>query len=237
MTKWALPGLLVLAVFVAACSGDDPQLVDTAPDETPAEAEDPAPAASADDEPVDPAGAVDEEADSGDVAVQPVEPDQPVGEPEPDEPVEPVEPVEPDPEPTEPTVEEPPAEPPPPPEPEPDAQAGTATVTLSDSRVFTVDTVCTVSDTAATGWSFQFEGTTAEGVEIEGVYDSSQPDFTVLFLVGPDALQGDDLFLSNVNGSDDIVETSSGGTTWTASIVLTAEQGDTLTADVDASCG
>lgn len=231
MTKRALPGLVTLALLLAACGGADPQLVDT---ETPLDEPVVAAEDSVDDEPVDPTGDVDDEASSGDVAVQPpVEPDQPVGEPEPDE----SEPEADEPEPA-PTIEEPPAEPPPPaPEPEPEALAGTATVTLSDNRVFTIDTVCSVTDTAATGWSFQFEGTDAAGVEIEGVYDSSQPDFTVLFLVGPDALQGDDLFLSNVNGGDDVVETSTGGTTWAATVVLTDEQGGTVTADVDASCG
>ncbi len=236
MTSRALPGLLALALLVAACSGDDPELVDTAPppDEPVAVDE---PSDDPDDaEPVDPAGEVEEPAASEGVATEePVDPDQPVDDlEEPDEP----DVVDDEPEPDPPVDEpDPDPEPPPAPEPEPEASSGTATVTLSDSRTFTVDTACTVVDTAATGWSFQFEGTTAEGVEIEGVYDSAQPDFTVLFLVGPDALQGNDLFMSNVNGSDDIVETSTGGTTWTATIVLTTEQGGTLNADVDASCG
>ncbi len=236
MTKWALPGVLSLALLVGACGGADPELVDTdvLPDEPVASDEEADEAAG--DEPVDPTGDVDEPAASEAVAVEEtVEPDQPVGAPEPDEP-EVTDESEPGPTIEEPADDEPPP-PPPEPEPEPEASSGTATVTLSDSRVFTVDTACTVADTAATGWAFQFEGTTDEGVEIEGVYDSSQPDFTVLFLVGPDALQGDDLFMSNVNGSDDVIETSTGGTTWTATIVLTTEEGDTLTADVDASCG
>ena len=221
-----LPLLMSSGLLLAACGGGFPD--QQAEPETPADVE----------ESTEPEEGAEPEPET-EAAAEPAETTErePEAEPEPDEQTEP----EPEPQ----TEEAPDAEatvapePPPTPVPTPDlaSQAGTATVVLSDGRTFTTATECEVNDTSATGWSFRFEGISEDGVEMEGVYDASQPDFTVLFLTGADALQGDDVFLSNINGGDDVVETSTGGTVWTAQIVLTDEAGAPVTADLEAGCG
>jgi hypothetical protein len=113
---------------------------------------------------------------------------------------------------------------------------GTVTVALADGRSYEAPVGCNYA-TAGDAWEFRFGGESAAGVQIEGAYDTTQPDFVILFVAGPDSLNGDDVLLSNVNGGDDLVETNSGGDGWQASITLWSPEGQSVDAQLTATCG
>lgn len=118
------------------------------------------------------------------------------------------------------------------------AEEGTATVAFVDGRTFEGVVSCQVTDEAG-AWEFAFKGFTSEGVQIEGVYDSADPDFVIVFVAGADSLSGDDVLFSNINGGEDLIESSEGGTTWEASIRLTdlnAADAALVDAQVTATC-
>ncbi len=113
---------------------------------------------------------------------------------------------------------------------------GTVTVALADGRSYDAPVGCNYA-TAGDAWEFRFGGESSTGVQIEGAYDTTQPDFVILFVAGPDSLNGDDVLLSNVNGGDDLIQTSSGGEEWQASITLWSPEGQSVDAQLTANCG
>lgn len=113
---------------------------------------------------------------------------------------------------------------------------GTVTVSLADGRTFEAPVGCGYEN-AGDAWEFRFGGESSEGVQIEGAYDNTQPDFAILFLAGADSLNGDDVLLSNLNGGDDVRSTSDGGSEWVANIELWTPEGASVNADLTATCG
>jgi len=124
----------------------------------------------------------------------------------------------------------------PPPDPATFPSQGTASVVLADGRTYDATVGCSVL-TSGNEWEFRFGGKTAADVQIEGAYDTSQPDFVIMFISGPDSLNGDDVLLSNVNGGDDLSETTSSGTEWNASIQLWSPEGQAVGAELAVTCG
>ncbi len=112
---------------------------------------------------------------------------------------------------------------------------GTVTVALADGRSYDAPVGCNYA-TAGDAWEFRFGGESSAGVQIEGAYDTTQPDFVILFVAGPDSLNGDDVLLSNVNGGDDLIQTNSGGDEWQASIKLWSPEGQSVDAQLTANC-
>ena len=113
---------------------------------------------------------------------------------------------------------------------------GTVTVLLGDGRSYDASVGCNYV-TAGEAWEFRFGGESSAGVQIEGAYDTTQPDFVILFVAGPDSLNGDDVLLSNVNGGDDLVSTNSSGNEWQANITLWSPEGQSVGAELTATCG
>jgi hypothetical protein len=113
---------------------------------------------------------------------------------------------------------------------------GTVNVTLADGRSYEATVGCNYQ-IAGDAWEFRFGGQSTEGVQIEGAYDTTQPDFVILFVAGPDSLNGDDVLLSNLNGGDDLRETNDSGNEWNANIDLASPEGQVVNAQVTATCG
>lgn len=116
------------------------------------------------------------------------------------------------------------------------ASQGTALVALADGRSYEGSVACETS-TSGGDWVFRFGGVTDAGVQLEGAYDTSQPDFAIVFVAGPDSLSGDGVLLSMINGGDDLTETNNSGNEWIAAITLWTPEGDPIAAQVTAACG
>ncbi|MDH3752499.1 MAG: hypothetical protein OEU32_01405 [Acidimicrobiia bacterium] len=222
-----LASLLAVVMVAAACSGGDrPELVDSPDGDVEVDGADAETETGSADADADEDSSADASEDT-----TPEEPDDSSDEPADDAATDPESSDE-----DEVAADEPTPEPPPPPAADSFASTGTVSVALDDGRVYDATVGCTVVE-SGDDWSFRFSGESDVGVAMEGTYDSTQPDFVIVFISGPDALNGDDVLLSNLNGGDDLNETSTGGNTWVASLNLSSPEGVVFGAQVDAVCG